>query len=122
MSAGYKRQAPVRLTIVQTHPVQYNAPWFRYIAANCPELELTVVYAARPRPDQQGAGFALPFEWDTPLLDGYRWSLVREARDGDEFGTGRFRGLDVPEIGAAIADTPQTMKSMLQISAASSNE
>ena len=24
--------APVRLTIVQTHPVQYNAPWFRHIA------------------------------------------------------------------------------------------
>ena len=57
MSSGYARQAPVRLTIVQTHPVQYNAPWFRHIAANCPEIELTVVYAARPRPDQQGAGF-----------------------------------------------------------------
>jgi glycosyltransferase involved in cell wall biosynthesis len=97
--------APLRLTVVQTHPVQYNAPWFRYVAANCPEIDLTVVYAARPRPDQQGAGFDLPFEWDTPLLDGYRWRLVREGADGDEFGTGRFRGLDVPEIGAAIADT-----------------
>jgi glycosyltransferase involved in cell wall biosynthesis len=97
--------APVRLTVVQTHPVQYNAPWFRYLAANCPEIDLTVVYAARPRPDQQGSGFDLPFEWDTPLLDGYAWRLVREGRDGDEFGTGRFRGLDVPEIGAVIAET-----------------
>ena len=34
---------------------------------------MTVVYAARPTPDQQGAGFDLPFEWDTPLLDGYAW-------------------------------------------------
>jgi len=97
--------APVRLTIVQTHPVQYNAPWFRHIAGNCPELELTVVYAARPRPDQQGTGFDLPFEWDTPLLDGYAWQLVREGKDGDDFATGRFRGLDVPAIGKAIADT-----------------
>jgi len=97
--------APVRLTIVQTHPVQYNAPWFRHIAANCPELELTVVYAARPRPDQQGTGFDQPFEWDTPLLDGYAWQLVREGKDGDDFATGRFRGLDVPAIGKAIADT-----------------
>ena len=40
---------PVRLTVVQTHPVQYNAPWFRYLATNCPEIDLTVVYAARPR-------------------------------------------------------------------------
>ena len=95
----------IRLTVVQTHPVQYNAPWFRHIAANCPEIDLTVVYAARPRPDQQGAGFDLPFEWDTPLLDGYAWHLVREGRDGDQFATGRFRGLDVPAIGAAVAET-----------------
>jgi glycosyltransferase involved in cell wall biosynthesis len=97
--------APVRLTIVQTHPVQYNAPWFRHIAATCSEIDLTVVYAARPGPDQQGAGFDLPFEWDTPLLDGYVWRLVREGRVGDDFATGRFRGLDVPAIGAAVADT-----------------
>ncbi len=95
----------VRLTIVQTHPVQYNAPWFRHIAAHCPELELTVVYAARPRPDQQGTGFDVAFEWDTPLLDGYAWKLVREGEDGDDFATGRFRGLDVPAIGKAVAET-----------------
>ena len=83
---------PVRLTIVQTHPVQYSAPWFRHIAANCPELDLTVVYAARPRPEQQGAGFDVPFEWDTPLLDGYPWRLVREAPDGDDFAAGSFSG------------------------------
>ena len=96
---------PVRLTIVQTHPVQYNAPWFRYIAANCPEIDLTVLYAARPRPDQQGLGFDLAFEWDTPLLDGYHYRLVRDGRDGDQFGIDQFRGLDVPEIGAVIAET-----------------
>ena len=99
---------PVRLTVVQTHPVQYNAPWFRHIAANCPELDLTVVYAARPRPEQQGAGFDLPFEWDTPLLDGYAWQLVREGLAADEFSTGRFRGLDVPDIGDAVAATRRT--------------
>ncbi len=97
--------SPVRLTVVQTHPVQYNAPWFQYLEAHCPEIDLTVVYASRPRPDQQGAGFDVAFEWDTPLLDGYAWRLVREGRDGDQFNTGRFRGLDVPEIGEAIAET-----------------
>src|SRR4026207_1423497 len=97
--------APVRLTVVQTHPVQYNAPWFRHLAANCPEIDLTVVYAARPGPTQQGAGFVLPFGWDPPLLDGYRGRLVREGRGGDVFATHRFRGLDVPEIGAAVAET-----------------
>ncbi len=28
---------PIRLTVVLTHPVQYYAPWFRHIAARCPE-------------------------------------------------------------------------------------
>jgi glycosyltransferase involved in cell wall biosynthesis len=105
MSSAPVEPSPVRLTIVQTHPVQYNAPWFRHVARHCPEIELTVVYAARPGPEQQGAGFDLPFEWDTPLLDGYVWRLVRESREGDDFSTGRFRGLDVPSIGAVVADT-----------------
>ena len=39
------RHRPIRLTVVQTHPVQYYAPWFRHIAARCPELDLTVLYA-----------------------------------------------------------------------------
>ena len=93
---------PIRLTMVQTHPVQYEAPWFRYIAANCPEIDLTVVYAARPTAAQQGVGFARPLEWDTNLLDGYSSRLVREGRPGEVFATGRFRGLDVKEIGEVI--------------------
>jgi glycosyltransferase involved in cell wall biosynthesis len=90
------------LTIVQTHPVQYQAPWFRHIAAECPEIDLTVLYAARPTPVQQGIGFDRAFEWDTSLLDGYRWRVARESRPEDEFAAGRFRGLDVKEIGAAM--------------------
>ncbi len=95
----------IRLTIVQTHPVQYLAPWFRYIAANCPQIDLTVLYASRPRPDQQGTGFNCAFEWDTPLLDGYKWKVVRESGDEDDFSTRAFRGLDVRGIGAALAET-----------------
>ncbi len=96
---------PVRLTIVQTHPVQYLAPWFRYIAAHCPEIALTVVYASRPKREQQGTGFDRAFEWDTALLDGYDWTIVRESRDADDFSTGSYRGLDVAGIGAAIEQT-----------------
>lgn len=96
---------PIRLTIVQTHPVQYYAPWFRHIAANCPEIDLTVVYASRPGPAQQGTGFDHAFEWDTSLVDGYRWTLVRESRPEDDFSTASYRGLDVKGMGAAIAAT-----------------
>ena len=96
---------PVRLTIVQTHPVQYLAPWFRFIAANCPEIDLTVLYASRPAPEQQGTGFNQAFEWDTSLLDGYRWKIIRDSRPGDDFSTRSFRGLDVRGIGASLEAT-----------------
>jgi glycosyltransferase involved in cell wall biosynthesis len=101
---------PTRLTIVQTHPVQYDAPWFRYMTSQCPEIDLTVIYAARPTPVQQGTGFDRAFEWDTNLVDGYRWRVVRESRPDDEFAAGRFRDLDVKEIGAAvISSTPDVV-------------
>jgi len=93
---------PIRLTIVQTHPVQYEAPWFRHMTAGVPEIDLNVIYASRPTPLQQGVGFGRSFEWDTNLVDGYRRRVVRESRPEDEFGTGRFRGLDVKEIGDAV--------------------
>ena len=77
--------APVRLTAVLTHPIQYYAPWFRHIQQHAPEIALTVVYATQPTPEQQGVGFDRAFEWDVPLTDGYRSITVRaaEARRSD---------------------------------------
>jgi glycosyltransferase involved in cell wall biosynthesis len=96
---------PVRLTAVLTHPIQYYAPWFRHIHQHAPEIALTVVYATRPTPMQQGVGFDRPFEWDVPLTDGYRSVIVRDARPADRIDSGEFSGVDVSGIGAAIADT-----------------
>ncbi|MCU1385984.1 MAG: hypothetical protein JWL71_4681 [Acidobacteria bacterium] len=96
---------PVRLTAVLTHPIQYYAPWFRRIQESTPELALTVVYATQPTPEQQGVGFDRAFEWDIPLLEGYRSVVVRPARARDRVDSASFMGLDVPEIGRAVADT-----------------
>jgi glycosyltransferase involved in cell wall biosynthesis len=91
--------------VVLTHPIQYYAPWFRHLHAHAPEIALTVVYATRPTPSQQGVGFDRPFEWDVPLTEGYRSVFVRDARPGDRIDSDDFSGLDAVEIGAAIADT-----------------
>ncbi|HMB80685.1 MAG TPA: glycosyltransferase [Vicinamibacterales bacterium] len=96
---------PVRLTAVLTHPIQYYAPWFRHLHAHAPEIELTVVHATQPTPEQQGVGFDRPFEWDIPLTGGYRSVTVRRARPEDRIDSSSFTGLDVPEIGRAIANT-----------------
>jgi glycosyltransferase involved in cell wall biosynthesis len=95
---------PIRLTVAATHPVQYMSPWFRHVTTHCPEVELTVVYAARPTPAQQSVGFGRPFAWDTPLLDGYSYRVVRDQAPG-RFDSESFRGLDVPELPEAVVGT-----------------
>lgn len=93
---------PFRLTVALTHPVQYFSPWFRWIAASCPEIDLEVLYAIEPTAEQQGTGFGRAFAWDVPLGEGYRSTVIRPGRPGDELGTGTFRGLDVPELAARV--------------------
>ena len=96
---------PVRLTAVLTHPIQYYAPWFRRLTTHAPELTLTVVHATQPTPEQQGVGFDRAFQWDVPLTDGYRSITVRPPQANDRIDSGSFTGLDVPQIGRAIAET-----------------
>jgi glycosyltransferase involved in cell wall biosynthesis len=93
---------PIRVTFVLTHPVQYSAAWFRWIHANCRELDLHVIYASQPTPVQQGVGFDRTFAWDVPTIGGYRSTVVRPARPRDRFDAGHFWGLNVTGIGAAI--------------------
>jgi len=95
----------IRLTAVLTHPIQYYAPWFRHIEKHAPEIDLTVVHATEPTPEQQGVGFGRPFQWDIPLTEGYRSVTVRPAKADDRIDSSHFTGLDVPEIGDAIAKT-----------------
>jgi glycosyltransferase involved in cell wall biosynthesis len=96
---------PVRLTVVLTHPIQYYAPWFRHLELRAPEIALTVVHATEPTPEQQGVGFDRAFAWDVPLTEGYQSTTVRQAKPGDRVDSLSFTGLDVPEIGRAIANT-----------------
>ena len=93
---------PIRLTVVMTHPIQYYSPWFRFIASDVRELELSVLYASEPSPSQQGAQFGTDFLWDIPLREGYRSKVIRPATAHADFGSERFWGVNVPEVGAAI--------------------
>jgi glycosyltransferase involved in cell wall biosynthesis len=83
----------VKLKLATTHPIQYQVPWFRALAAR-PELDLEVGYAVLPDDAAQGAGFGVAFAWDIPLLDGYRWRLLdRNVRNGGGPDLESFGGL-----------------------------
>src|SRR4051812_28983900 len=86
---------PLRLTIVATHPIQYQIPWFRELART-PGVELTVLFALLPDAVQQGVGFGVPFEWDIPLLEGYRWRLMRNVAPSPDLS--RFASSRTPGV------------------------
>jgi len=96
---------PHRITFVQTHPVQYMAPLFRYIAAERHDLDLTVLYASTPMPDQQGVGFDRAFQWDISLTDGYRHRILAPAESSRRFDSSSFRGADVGPVDEALMAT-----------------
>ena len=83
-----------RVAIVASHPVQYQAPWFRALAR---EVDLHVFFCHRQTPGgQAAAGFGRAFDWDVPLLDGYAhdWLANRSPAPGVD----RFGGCDTPDV------------------------
>ncbi len=95
---------PLRVALVSTHPTQYYAPWFRHLQARCPELEVAAIYATTPTAEQQGVGFGASFQWDIPVLEGYRSVVVRPPQPGDNVHSSSFRGVDAPGIGRALRE------------------
>src|SRR5258706_1428903 len=90
----------MRLGILATHPIQYQAPWFRALAAQ-PEVDLDVWFCQHAsRADQGAAGFGVEFNWDVSLLDGYSHTFLQNV--SAQPTVANFRGLDTPEIADRI--------------------
>lgn len=89
----------MKLLILSTHPIQYQVPWFRALAAAV-DFDLTVAFGLIPSAEQQSVGFGVPFEWDLPLLEGYR-SITLELAPGEP-SLSRFRGIRARNLRAAI--------------------
>ncbi len=88
-----------RVAVVASHPIQYQAPWYRELAK---AVDLEVLFCHRQdAAGQAAAGFGVAFEWDVPLLEGYghRW-LQNVSTTPD---VSRFSGCDTPEIARVLA-------------------
>ncbi len=65
-----------RLAVLNSHPIQYFAPLYRYLAAS-PEIDLTVFFLSDLSVrEYHDPGFGRDFKWDVPLLDGYRHEFL----------------------------------------------
>ena len=89
----------MRLGIVTSHPIQYQAPLFRAVAE---KTNLHVFFAHRATADNQSeAEFGVPFHWDVDLIGGFSNSFLVNL--SKEPGITRYRGCDTPDVGAQIA-------------------
>lgn len=93
----------MRLAIISTHPIQYNAPWFRLLAQRG-KLSIKVFYTWSQ--SSQGAkydpGFGRMVQWDIPLLEGYDYTFVENT--ATEPGTHHFRGIRNPSLIKEVTD------------------
>ena len=89
-------EAAPRVLAVASHPIQYHAPWFRGLAAS-PAIDFSVLFVQMPDAQAQGQGFGIAFEWDVPLLDGYRWQRVPRLR-----GRGGLQGFFAARIDGPV--------------------
>ena len=91
------------LGILATHPIQYYVPWYQALAQH-PEINLEVFYCHRQSPyGQAQAGFGVPFDWDIPLLDDYKYRFLNNKAFNPNVYT--FFGCDTPEIMRIISDS-----------------
>ena len=87
-----------RVAVVASHPVQYQAPWYRALAAR---VHLRVFFAHRAGPaDQARAGFDVAFDWDVPLLEGFEFEWLENTAANP--GIDRFFGCNTPGVGRAL--------------------
>ena len=70
---------PVRLAVLNTHPIQYFAPFYRVLDQS-PRIEPTVLYLSNfGLRGGQDPGFGASVAWDIDLLDGYTSLFVGPA-------------------------------------------
>jgi len=99
---------PLRLAYVTTHPIQYQAPLFRQLAA-LDGVAFKVFFASAIGLESYvDTGFNRDVKWDVPLVDGYDHELVPSAVAKP--AVERFLGLVNPRMpGRVLAWQPDVV-------------
>ena len=86
-----------RLAIVTTHPVQYNAPFFKLLAER-KKVQVKVFYTwgESVLKKKYDPGFGRNVDWDIPLLNGYEYCFVKNVSVVP--GSHSFKGIDNPSL------------------------
>lgn len=86
-----------KLAIITTHPIQYNAPWFRLLAQRGRiDVKIFYTWGESVLKKKYDPGFGKIIEWDIPLLDGYTYEFVENISPSP--GSHHFKGIDNPHL------------------------
>ncbi|HAA29469.1 MAG TPA: glycosyl transferase [Cyanobacteria bacterium UBA8553] len=85
-----------KLAIITSHPIQYYAPWFRYLATENAFLSKVFYLWNFGVSEQVDVGFKQSIQWDIPLLTGYDYEFVPNVSSNP--GTHHFWGLQNPSL------------------------
>lgn len=86
-----------KIAIVTTHPIQYNAPWFRLLAAGGKvKPKVFYTWSQVETGNQYEPGFGKEVKWDIPLLEGYEYTFV--ANIARQPGSHHRKGIDNPSL------------------------
>lgn len=99
--AGRRSGDAKRLAIFTSHPIQYQAPLFRALAAS-EVIDPTVYFGSRHGVDvAMDSGFGQAFRWDVPLLDGYEHAFLPNTATTPDVS--RFTGVRVSDADGVLA-------------------
>ena len=90
-----------RLAIFTSHPIQYQAPLFRALAAS-ESIEPTVYFGSRHGMDvAMDAGFGQAFRWDVPVVGGYEHVFLPNKSSTPDVS--RFTGIRLSGADSILA-------------------
>lgn len=85
-----------KLAIITTHPIQYNAPFFKLLSLQ-KTIQLKVFYTwGEEAVKKFDPGFEQVVEWNIPLLEGYDFCFVENTASNP--GSHHFSGIDNPGL------------------------
>ena len=90
-----------RLAIVTTHPIQYNAPWFKLLQEGGKvAVKVFYTWGQLEAGEKYDPGFDKAVQWDIPLLEGYQYHFVENV--ATDPGSHHRRGIINPTLNATI--------------------
>ena len=97
----------MKLSYLQTHPIQYNAPFFSKLTNSVINLEV-IFFSKEGMNESLDVQFNTTFKWDIPLLDNYNYSFINNNSFKPSIHNG-FLGLLNMGIIKKLKNTPPSI-------------